>query len=269
MQRILGAAILIVIFALPSFFGPREALFAIALVVLPTCLYELYRVGLDQGSRPLGWIGLAGSFPFLFAIYYGSFPAAFHILCITSLAIIVAGLYLFEKSKATALHVSVSIAGLIYPLALTSFWILLRNDIDGRFWFIFGALCTFGADTGAYYAGKNLGRHILVPRLSPRKTAEGLLGGMAFSTAAGTLFYHFYNLYLPLEAPVELWCVPFIAAGISLLDLAGDLGASMYKRHFQVKDLGNLIPGHGGMLDRMDGIIPVGVLLYLVLQVIR
>ena len=230
------------------------------------CIRDSYRVGLDQGSRPLGHIGLLTSFPYLYCIYTGSLGAAFFILCAASIMILATGLLLFEKGRATALHVSTALSGLIYPLALSSFWVLLRNDIDGRFWMIFGLVCTFGADTGAYYMGKNFGRKRIAPLLSPKKTLEGLYGGMLASTLLGTGFYYLFNLYAPLEKPCALLLVAFMALSISILDLIGDLSASMYKRHFQVKDMGNLIPGHGGMLDRMDGIMPVGVLLYLTLH---
>lgn len=269
MNRIFGAVILLIIFAVPAVFGPKEALFVVALLVIPTCLYELYRVGLDRKAKGLGWIGLVGSFPYLYTIYMQNLALSFSLICGLSLVMMAAGLFLFEKGKATAMDLSIAISGLIYPLALTSFWVLLRNGIDGRFWMIFGMICTFGADTGAYYTGKNLGRHTLAPRLSPKKTVEGLLGGIATSVAGGLLFYIVYNRFLPLDSPCPLWVVPVLAGAVSILDLMGDLSASLYKRHFQVKDLGNLIPGHGGMLDRMDGVIPVGIFLYFAVQVVR
>jgi phosphatidate cytidylyltransferase len=267
MKRLFGAFILIVIFALPAVFGPPIALYIVALVVLPACLYELYRVGIDREAWLLGWIGLVGSFPYLYTIYMAWFTAAFFTLCGTTLMMMAAALFLFEKGKASALQLSIAIAGLVYPLALTSFWILLRNSIDGRFWMIFGIICTFGADTGAYYMGKNFGRHLLAPRLSPKKTVEGLAGGTLASILGGVLLYLGYNHFLPLQSPRPMWFILVLSACISILDLMGDLTASMYKRQFQVKDMGNLIPGHGGMLDRMDGIIPVGVLLYFAIQV--
>lgn len=267
MKRVFGALLLLIFLAAPAILGPPIALFIVALIVLPVCLYELYRVGIDKEARLLGWIGLAGSFPYLYTIYMGWFTAAFFTLCATSLLMTAAALFLFEKGKASAMQLSFAIAGLIYPLALTSFWIILRNSVDGRFWMILGVICTFGADTGAFAAGKTFGRHPLAPRLSPKKTFEGLAGGVALSVFCGVLFFLVYTRFQPLESPRSLWFVLAASLCISMLDLMGDLTASMYKRHFQVKDMGNLIPGHGGMLDRMDGIIPVGILLYFALQV--
>lgn len=269
MTRILGALILLAVFAVPAVFGPAWAFFVIALIVLPISLNELYRVGLDAGARPLGLIGLVGSFPYLYTIYMGSLTGALLAICGTGLVILAAGLYLFEKGKATARQTSFALSGLIYPLALLSFWILVRNGTDGRFWMIFGLLATFLADIGAYYTGKNLGRHALAKRLSPKKTVEGLFGGIALSVLGASLFFVVYSRFFPLAAPCPLWLVPLLAGAISLLDLVGDLSASMYKRDFQVKDLGSLIPGHGGMLDRMDGIVPVGVFLYFVVRVLQ
>lgn len=269
MKRIFGALILIVFLAVPVILGPPLALFIAALVVLPMCLYELYRAALDERSRLLGWISLVGSFPYLYTIYMDNFPAAFFVLCITSLAILAAGLYLFEKGRATAVQVSLTISGLIYPLALTGFWISIRNGVDGRFWMILGLFCTFISDTGAYYVGKNFGRHALAPVLSPKKTIEGMFGGIAASVIGAVLFSSLYAHFFTITSPFPVWVIPLIGGAIAVLDLVGDLSASMYKRQFQVKDMGNLIPGHGGMFDRMDGIIPVGILLYFAIQVIR
>jgi phosphatidate cytidylyltransferase len=269
MKRLLGAAILIIILALPVIFGPAWVLFVIVLIVLPVCQYELFRVMLSGHGRILGWIAFAGSFPLLTSMYFGNFPASIYIICITSLAIILAGLYLFEKGLTSAKAVGLAIFSIIYPLALTGFWILIRNGIDGRFWIIFGLMCTFAADAGAYYVGKNLGRHPLAKRLSPKKTIEGLVGGIISSMVLGSLFFFGYTTFLGLEGTYPVWIITPLAGLICILGLMGDLTASMFKREYQVKDMGNLIPGHGGMLDRMDGIIPVGITLYLIIKVLQ
>jgi len=273
MTRILGALILIVIFALPAIFGPAWILLIIAMLVIPVCMYELFRVAISPEAKTLSWISIVVSAPFLLFDYMGDLRGCFLTITAASIILIVTSLFLFEKEKARAKDLVYSIAGLIYPLALTGFWVLLRVGIDGRFWIIFGLVCTFGSDAGAYYVGKNLGYRKLAPRLSPKKTVEGFIGGLSSSIVLGyasfliykgvTQYFH-TNLLL---GHYPNWLLLLLAITIGVLDLAGDLTASLFKRDFQIKDLGNLIPGHGGMLDRMDGIIPVGCALYIILKV--
>lgn len=268
MKRVIGAVILIIIFALPAFLGPKQVLFVIALVVLPVCQYELFRAMLSPDNRIMGWIAFAGSFPLLTSMYYGNLVLSIYIIGIVSLIIILTGLILFEKGRTGAKDVGLAVFAIIYPLFLSGFWIMVRNGIDGRFWMIFGLMSTFAADVGAYYMGKNLGRHALAPRLSPKKTIEGLAGGLIASMVFGGAFLFVYEHYFHLEGSYSAWIIIPIAGLICFLGLMGDLTASMFKREYHIKDMGNLIPGHGGMLDRMDGIIPVGVVLYLIIQVL-
>jgi phosphatidate cytidylyltransferase len=181
--------------------------------------------------------------------------------------VIISALFLFEKGRAGSKDIVYAIAGLIYPLALTSFWVLLRNGTDGRFWLIFAVVGVFGSDVGAYYTGKNLGRHRIAPKLSPKKTVEGFIGGICLSIVLGQLAYFIYPEIIPLERSYPVLLLALMSACIGVLDLAGDLTASLFKRDFNIKDMGSIIPGHGGMLDRMDGVILVGCLLYLVLKV--
>ncbi len=268
MKRILGGLILLFTMALPAFLGPAEVFVALLALSAVLCLFELYRATLQPSARILGWTGIIGALPFLTAIYFDQLATGSLILMATGLVIMALGLWLFEKERASGTEMALALSGLVYPLLLISCWIMIRMGVDGRFWMIFGLTCTFGSDTGAYYAGKNLGKHKLAPHLSPNKTVEGLIGGMATSVIGSLILITIYNHYWPLEGSYQLWAVGLIAAAITLLGLMGDLTASMFKREFGIKDMGNLIPGHGGMLDRMDGTIPVGAALYLILKVI-
>ncbi len=273
MKRILGALILIILFAFPAIFAPTWAFFIVALIVLPMCMYELFRVAINPSARVLGWISLIASLPYLFFIYRGNMEAGFLTLCVASVAVIITSLFLFEKNKTSAKDIVYAITGLIYPLALTSFWVLLRNGSDGRFWLIFGLVSVFGSDAGAYYVGKNFGRRRIAPKLSPKKTVEGFIGGICTAIVLSYSVFLIYNKVVtsfqidPLEGFYPVWLLVILSACIGVLDLAGDLAASLFKREFQVKDMGNLIPGHGGMLDRMDGVILTGCLLYVILKV--
>jgi len=273
MKRFIAGIVLVIIFGVPAIFGPAWTLLLIALLVTPICMYELLRAALSSSARVLTLIAMAASFPFLFLSYRGDLGGCFITLGITSIILMITSLFLFEKNMSTARDLAYSITALIYPMSLIGFWILLRTGIDGRFWMIFGIVGVFGSDTGAYYVGKNFGSRKIAPILSPKKTVEGFIGGICTSVALGYAAFVIYNKVTafyhltPLEGFYPVWLLVVLSACIGALDLAGDLTASMFKREFQIKDLGNIIPGHGGMLDRMDGIMPVGCLLYCILKV--
>lgn len=114
---------------------------------------------------------------------------------------------------------------------------------------VYLALATFGCDTGAYFTGFFFGKHKLIERISPKKTIEGSLGGILFGTilagVLGTVFY----IGLPLP---QVWLLAFI---LTITSQFGDLTFSALKRHYQIKDFSNLLPGHGGVLDRVDSLI--------------
>jgi len=113
----------------------------------------------------------------------------------------------------------------------------------------------FGTDTGAYYVGKALGRHKLAPKISPGKTVEGALGGTFLGVVLGCL-WGYYFLMVPFRVLIPL------CAGLSIVGQIGDLLESMIKRACGVKDSGRLLPGHGGLLDRVDALIFAAPVLY-------
>ncbi|HDP25805.1 MAG TPA: hypothetical protein ENN34_10235 [Deltaproteobacteria bacterium] len=268
MIRLFGAFVLIVILAVPAIVGPPWMFSLLVVIVVGICLYELYRISISKEARLLGWIGIVSCVPFLYALYLSRVDLAYVMLCITAIIILISSLFLYEKGKVTSRDIVFALMGLIYPLALVGFWILIRIGIDGRFWMIFGLVCVFASDTGAYYVGKNLGRRHIAARLSPKKTLEGLLGGIAAAIVLGYISLLLYSRFIELDGSYPLWIILVLAPCIAILDLAGDLTASLLKREFKVKDMGSLIPGHGGMLDRMDGIMLVAPVLYLVITVV-
>lgn len=114
---------------------------------------------------------------------------------------------------------------------------------------LFIAFATYGSDTGAYFAGVTFGKHKLIPRLSPKKTIEGSIGGILFGTLIAMVFDYFF----PLEiAFVEALALAFI---LTITAQIGDLTFSSLKRYVGIKDFSNLLPGHGGILDRIDSLL--------------
>jgi phosphatidate cytidylyltransferase len=143
--------------------------------------------------------------------------------------------------------------------ALLGLLILVDRDAHSPVLILIFFFIIWSADTGAYLVGRKLGRHKLAPSISPGKTIEGLLGGLAgamlVAVIAGTLVLHLGSTQL------LLWLL--LAAVIALFSVAGDLFESVYKRRAGLKDSGNLLPGHGGVLDRIDSLcaaLPVFIL---------
>ena len=134
----------------------------------------------------------------------------------------------------------------------------------GRNWLLLALLTTFATDTGAYLVGRAIGRHPMAPSISPNKTWEGAIGGFVGAVAAALLVGQFFNLGLSPAA--WNWQLPLIGATVGIAAQAGDLLESRLKRLAQVKDAGNLMPGHGGLLDRLDSLLlTIPVVYYLVI----
>lgn len=142
------------------------------------------------------------------------------------------------------------VAGFIYALlpALALLWIRERAGINLLLW---SFIVTWSTDIGAYFTGRKFGRRKLAPTISPGKTVEGLCGGIAAATLLGGAWV----LAVGLEK-ILLACAPLFAIAAQ----AGDLFESAIKRRAEVKDSGTWLPGHGGFLDRLDGLVPVAVL---------
>jgi phosphatidate cytidylyltransferase len=158
--------------------------------------------------------------------------------------------------KTGLLHWLWTAGGVLYVGWLGSHLVLLREAPDGRDWVFLVLFATFATDTSSYFVGHVLGRRRLAPRVSPGKTLEGAIGGILFGLAAALLLNYF--LGLRKEA---LLILP-VAVLLPLAAEVGDLAESVLKRGMQIKDASALIPGHGGLMDRLDSILFTSVVLY-------
>ena len=150
--------------------------------------------------------------------------------------------------------------GLAYVGVLFATVVLTRDLANGRDWVLLGLLSTFAVDTGAYVTGKAIGRHKLVPRLSPAKTVEGAVGGWVAGAVAVIALNALFG------TPASTTTVLPFAIAMPIVAQVGDLFESWMKRRMGVKDASGLLPGHGGFLDRMDSILFVMPSLYLFLR---
>jgi phosphatidate cytidylyltransferase len=175
-------------------------------------------------------------------------PAA---LTLAVLALMTWHLIDFEKGRNQAgTDFAVSVSGLVYLGWIGPYLLSLRNLENGIWWFFLVLATVWLADSFAYFIGVRFGKHPLCPRLSPKKTWEGYWGGVVIGTI-GTLGLSI--LFASLGGPAISWWKAVVLGGaLSILTTLGDLGESMLKRFAGVKDSGNVLPGHGGIFDRID-----------------
>lgn len=155
------------------------------------------------------------------------------------------------------------LGGVLYLGVLGGHWLLLRNLEGGQRWVIVLLAVTFATDTGAYAVGKLFGKHILWRSISPSKTWEGFVGGMAL----GGVVVLASSALLGVSRPLP-W-LALLAVVLPFAGIAGDLLESAIKRRMGVKDMSRLLPGHGGLLDRLDSLLVVGPCLYWILWLTR
>jgi len=246
----LAAIPILVVFLIkapPGFFTGFIGLLAVI------ALLEYYRIVFD-GFKPAAGLmlplwGLATGLLLLIAVHASGWRFIPELILINGLGAGFLSLPRFKIHAGVVDAVSKQMQGLIYiPLALSTL-ILLRMEPNGVRWIFFLLFVVFAGDVGAFYAGRFFGRHKLSPAISPGKTIEGAIGGLVVNVVVG---FGFMLIFLP-HLPAAGCLLFFIVVGIC--GQAGDLFESEFKRVKQIKDSGNILPGHGGLLDRIDALL--------------
>ncbi|MBM7579890.1 phosphatidate cytidylyltransferase [Jeotgalibacillus terrae] len=168
-----------------------------------------------------------------------------------------------KKNRFTFDDAAFAVFAMLYVGIGFYYFIETRNVEDGSgiFWVIYALVIIWSTDSGAYFIGKSMGKKKLWPDISPNKTVEGFIGGI-ISALAGVLVLYFL---VPLDT--ALWYLLLASIILSAFGQIGDLVESALKRHYGVKDSGNILPGHGGLLDRFDSLLFVLPLMH-ILQLI-
>ncbi len=169
----------------------------------------------------------------------------------------------YEKGRDQAgSDFNVTVGGALYLGWMGAYLISLRNLPEGKWWILVVLPAVWLADSGAYFIGTRFGKHKLSRRLSPRKSWEGYLAGVVWGTLGGALFAALWRIGAGPNSAILPWRGALIGLVLSVLTPLGDLGESMFKRQVGVKDSSNLIPGHGGIFDRIDSWLWAGVIGY-------
>jgi phosphatidate cytidylyltransferase len=191
--------------------------------------------------------------------FWDGFESAPWILALLVFASMIYHLIAFERGREqAAADFGITLGGILYFGWLGGYFISTRMLPQGVWWFTLICITIWLVDVGAYLVGRNFGKHHFFPRLSPRKTMEGYWGGIAGGMIGGViiaLLLQQIALHMagnPPNFPVQFWHGAVIGLILGVITPFGDLGESMFKRMAKAKDSSNLIPGHGGVWDRID-----------------
>ncbi|MBW1989445.1 MAG: phosphatidate cytidylyltransferase [Deltaproteobacteria bacterium] len=235
-------------------FMPTGGLAVLLAVVAALALWEYFK-NFCRAESPLDFgyiLAVALSCLIFWAAYDGSFMVMFLVLWLALFVFAGRAMIRFNQGKTGFEKLTLEALSILYIPCLLSSLLLLRRGEDGVAWLFFPLFLAFLSDTGAFYAGTYLGKHKLIPRLSPAKTVEGSLGSIVFDVAVVVVFKLFFLTHVSWTFMLVL------AVCAALATQMGDLFESMIKRSFQVKDVGGILPGHGGLLDRIDGLLFTG-----------
>ena len=220
-------------------------------------MYELYKVSKLKSINPISYAGY-----FLCVVYYislGNHTDFKFIFLLTIISLLILFCIPVFETKYNFIDISITLLSFLYVSVFFSFIVLVDYKNYGNYfvWLIF--ISSWMCDTSAFYAGKFFGKTKLCPRISPKKTVEGSIGGLIGSA----VFCGLYGAFI-ISCGVHVALIHFIILGVicGIFSQFGDLAASSIKRFAGVKDFSNLIPGHGGILDRFDSILFSSVIVF-------
>ncbi len=235
--------------------------FALAVTfILSIAAWDFWRMVSSGGFQPsaiivIGGVALMAILRYQFSFTGSQFGASLMILL--TMAFCIRGYELSRNQSAS--DFAITVAGIFYLGWIGGYLVSLRSVPDGEWWTLTALPAIWAADGGAYFIGRTFGRHQLSPRVSPKKTWEGYLGGIVVGTAVTALLARLWHARVPA---ITIERGALMGLVVSVLAPVGDLGESMLKRQFGWKDSSNLLPGHGGFLDRIDSTLWAAVIGY-------
>jgi phosphatidate cytidylyltransferase len=256
-RRVLAAAVFLPLFYVFVHNFGALAFFGLVAVAAMLAVGEFYRLHLGPAPWPWwSWVGVATTACLLGSTQWPTLLPD-RVVLLTTVVIALCIPMLSPKPTRDALMDGlVLVMGVLYIGLTLSYLLQIRSLPEGTLHIFFLFLVTWAGDTGAYIVGKSIGRHALAPVISPKKTYEGLAGGLVLACVTALVAR---GWFLPAFSFMD--CIA-LAAMLTVVGLIGDLAESAIKRSAGFKDSGALIPGHGGMLDRLDSLLFTGPALY-------
>lgn len=265
-KRVLSAIIMILIFVPILLVG--GVFFSVFLTILSIgAMYELIKIREKVKEFPL----LVKMFAYLLVIFFStlnynqnifSYTMDYHVIAFIIFAFLFPLLFTNKKDDMYNINDALYMVGSLLFIGLSFNLIILIRNYDLNY-LIYLLLITVVSDTFAYLTGRYIGEHKLAPKISPKKTVEGLLGGLFMGTFVAVVYY-----FTVINSSISLVLLIFTTLFLVLVGQLGDLVFSNIKRTYKVKDYSSIIPGHGGILDRFDSLIFVVLAFILVLGII-
>lgn len=262
-KRTLSGAVLIIL-AFVAFLLGGYVLLGVTLFLSLLGMFELFRV-FEMQKSPHAVLGYLAAIAYDLSLLTDD-PEHWFIpgLCVFILLTLIIYVLSFPNVKSTK---AIAVPFVFLYVAFLFGFLYRIRILDGGVYLVWIVLLgAWGSDTFAYLAGVCFGKHKAFPRLSPKKTWEGCVGGVLGATVIGTVYGLCLSSKLPDFAPLPAWAaLAIVGACSAVLSMFGDLTASAIKRDHGVKDYGKLIPGHGGVMDRFDSVLFTAPAVYLLL----
>lgn len=267
--RVISAAVALVLLAAAMYFYRTVAFEILIAAISAIGVYEMFSAkGMNKTVKGITVTGIIFAVAIVFKVY-DEFNKYFPIVAIAAVIVMFAlQLKNFDKIKFELIAYGMAVSVLI-PLSLSSLAFIKKDFTDyasGLFYILLAFAGAWVPDTGAFFAGRAFGKHKLCPNISPKKTKEGAVGGFV----ASVIFFLLYGFVFTeiagasgITMQVNYLYLAILALILTPLSIMGDLCASVVKRQCGIKDYGNIMPGHGGVMDRFDSVLFVAPATYI------
>ena len=251
------SGIILVIIALVTIISGGPILLGTLMLISLIGLNELYKV-VKIDKTMLGYAGYLATIGYYLLLF---FEVSYdHMFLVIAVLVAMMAIYVFTFPKYVSEQAVTGFFGVFYVSVMLSYIYQTRVMEEGLFLVALVFLCSRGCDTCAYCVGMLIGKHKMAPKLSPKKSVEGAIGGLAGAALLGALYALAINQWGGASAQPSAYALICLVGG--MISMVGDLAASAIKRNHEIKDYGTLIPGHGGILDRFDSVIFTAPVIY-------
>jgi len=268
MQRILSGAIIFPLLCALLIFANSLVMDIALAIISALCFYEYtHCFQATKKANPSKWYGFAVSFLLIFVhmISWDLYEKLVVTLIPISLLVLMCEM-LFNEDRKNIVDIAITFMGILYIPIMFSLLSVIRDKMDlGKYlvWYVF--ICSWGSDVFAYFFGKKFGKH-KITKISPKKSVEGCIAGIVGAVILAIAYTLIVNSAYSLA--LNVGTVVLISAILAVVGQVGDVFASAVKRYCGIKDFGDIIPGHGGMLDRVDSVIFVIPFAYILLIIL-